>query len=90
MIIRHKGGLTEFIPAPQEKREIVLRDYALKLLENLDTRLQHIEKNLGLPSDGSDAFSNIMARIRREEAETSRINREMLSAGINHEEMIES
>jgi hypothetical protein len=90
MIVRRKGGMTEFIPSPQEKREDVLRDYALELYENLDTRLRQIEKVLGVPSDGSDAFSSIMACIWREEAETSRINREMLAAGINHEEMIES
>jgi hypothetical protein len=89
MIVRRKGGLTEFIPSPQEKREGVLRDYALELYENLGTRLRHIENKLGLPSDGSDDFLNIMARIRREEAETSRINREIL-AGINHEVVIES
>lgn len=90
MILRQQGGLTEFIPSPQEKREGVLRDYALQLLENLDVRLRRIEKNLGLPLNESGAFSSIMARIRREEAETSRINREMLANDINHEKMIES
>jgi hypothetical protein len=88
MIVRRKGGLTEFIPSPQEKREGVLRDYALELLENLDTRLRRIEEELGLSSVGSKAFSNIKVSIRREEGETSRINREILTAGINHEEMI--
>jgi hypothetical protein len=90
MIVRRKGGMTEYIPSPREKREGVLRDYALELYENLNTRLRHIEKELDLPPDWSDDFSNIMARIRREEAETSRINREMLAVGINHEKMIES
>lgn len=88
MIVRRKGGLIEFIPTPREKREGVLRDYALELLENLDTRLRHIEKEFGLSSIGSQAFSNIVALIRREESETSRINREILAAGIDHEEMI--
>jgi hypothetical protein len=90
MIVRRKGGLTEFIPSPQEKREGVLRDYALELFENLDTRLRSIEEELGLSSVGSKAFTSIMARIRREESETSRINHEILATGINHEEMIES
>lgn len=35
MIVRSKGGLTEFIPTPQEKRDGLIRDHALGLLENL-------------------------------------------------------
>ena len=81
MIVRRKGGMTEFIPSPREKREGMLRDYALELLENLDTRLRRIEEELGLSSVGSEAFSNIMVSIRREKCETSRINREILAAG---------
>lgn len=80
MIVRRKGGLTEFIPSPREKREDVLRDYALELFENLNTRLQRIEEELGFSLVGSEAFFNIMARIRKEESETSRINREILAA----------
>lgn len=90
MIVRRKGGLTEYIPSPQEKREDVLRDYALELLENLDTRLRRIEKELSLSPVGSETFSNIMVGIRREETETSRINREILTAGSHYDERIES
>ena len=39
MIVRRQGGLTEFIPSPQEKRDGVLRDHTLELLANLDARI---------------------------------------------------
>lgn len=68
----------------------MLWDYALELLENLDTRLRRIEEEVGLSSVGSEAFLIIMARIRSEEFEISRIDREVRAAGINHEGMIES
>jgi hypothetical protein len=32
MIVRRKGGLTEFIPSPREKREGLIRDHILELL----------------------------------------------------------
>ena len=38
MIVRRQGGLTEFIPSPQEKREGILRDHTLDLLANLYRR----------------------------------------------------
>ena len=41
MIVRRKGGLTEFIPTPQEKRDGLIRDHALGLLENLHQRPAH-------------------------------------------------
>jgi hypothetical protein len=90
MIVRQQGGLTEFIPSPQEKREGVLRDHTLRMLENLDARLKRIEEKLGLPLSEAEAFSEVMARIHREEAEARRINEKMIAAGVNHEERIES
>ena len=90
MIVRRQGGMTEFIPSPREKREGVLRDHAFGLLENLHTRLRRIEEGLGLPLVEAEVFSNIMTRIRREESEARHINQEMLAAGVNHEERIES
>jgi hypothetical protein len=90
MIVRQQGGLTEFIPSPQEKREGALRDHTLRMLENLDARLKRIEEELGLPLKEAEAFSKVMARIHREEAEARRINEKMIAAGVNHEERIES
>jgi len=90
MIVRQQGGLTEFIPSPQEKREGMLRDHTLRMLDNLDARLKRIEEKLGLPLNEAEAFSKVMARIHKEEAEALRINEKMIVAGVNHEERIES
>lgn len=49
MIVRRKGGLTEFIPTPQEKRDGLIRDHALGLLENLHQRLARLERASKLP-----------------------------------------
>ncbi|HUT54421.1 MAG TPA: VrlD [bacterium] len=86
MIVRRAGGLTEFIPSPQEKRDGILRDHAIDLLANLEERLRRIEGLLGIPSDGATEFADLMAAIRREEHEAGRINQELLDAGLTHQE----
>jgi hypothetical protein len=82
MIVRKDGGLVEFIPSPQEKRDGLVRDHALDLLANLDARLRRIEERLGLDADQAAAFADLMASIRREESETSRINQELMDHGV--------
>jgi len=88
MIVRQQGGLTEFIPSPREKREAVIRDYALHLIVNLDARLRRIETELGLPAKDASAFTDIMKRIQRQETETRQINRKLLESGVSHTERI--
>jgi len=88
MIVRQQGGLTEFIPSPREKREGVIRDYALELMANLNARLQRIETEFDLPSKEAEAFTEIMKRIQQEETETKRINRKLLDSGASHSERI--
>jgi len=88
MIVRQQGGLTEFIPSPREKREGVIRDYALELMANLNVRLQRVETELNLPSEDAAAFTEIMKRIQQEETETRRINRKLLDSGVGHSERI--
>ena len=88
MIVQRQRGMTEFIPSPREKREGLIRDHALELLANLDARLRRIEEALGLPQEGARAFAGVMARIRREEQETRRINRKLMDAGIAHGEEV--
>lgn len=88
MIVRQEGGLTEFIPSPREKREGVIRDYALELMANLNARLQRIETELDLPSEEAADFTEIMKRIQQEETETRRINRKLLDSGVSHTERI--
>jgi len=88
MIVRQQGGLTEFIPSPREKRESVIRDYALELMANLDARLRRIETQLGLSAEEASAFADIMKRIQRQETETRQINRKLLESGVSHTERI--
>jgi len=88
MIVRQQGGLTEFIPSPREKRDGVIRDYALELMANLNARLQRIETELDLPSKEAADFSEIMKRIQQKETETRRINRKLLDSGVSHTERI--
>jgi len=76
MIIRRQGGLTEFIPSPQEKREGVLRDHTLELLANLDARMRRIEERHGISMDAAEAFTDLMA-----------LNRELMDAGYLHEDL---
>lgn len=87
MIVRRQGGLTEFIPSPQEKREGILRDHTLDLLANLDARMRRIEELDGIEPEAAEAFSELMALIRREEIEAGRINRELMDAGYMHEDL---
>ena len=86
MIVRRQGGLTEFIPSPQEKRDGVLRDHTLELLANLDARMRRIEERHGISPNDAEEFAGLMARIRREEVEAGRINRELMDAGYQHED----
>jgi hypothetical protein len=88
MIVRRQGGLTEFIPSPREKREGVIRDYALELMANLNARLQRMETELDLPSEEAAAFAEIIKRIQQEETETRQINRKLLDSGVSHSERI--
>ena len=63
MIVRRKGGLTEFIPSPREKREGVIRDHVLGLLENLHRRIERLERKAGLPAEEAEAFAALFKRI---------------------------
>ena len=87
MIVRRQGGLTEFIPSPQEKRDGVLRDHTLELLANLDARMRRIEERHGISPNDAEEFAGLMARIKREEIEAGRINRELMDAGYLHEDV---
>ena len=87
MIVRRQGGLTEFIPSPQEKREGILRDHTLDLFANLDARMRRMEELHGIEPEAAEVFSELMALIRREEIEAGRINRELMDAGYLHEDL---
>jgi len=87
MLVRRQGGLTEFIPSPQDKRDGVLRDHTLELLANLDARMRRIEERHGISPDAAEMFAGLMARIEREEIEAGRINRELMDAGYLHDDL---
>ena len=90
MIVRRAGGMTEFIPSPQEKRGGLVRDHALELIENLHTRLKRLEGALGLPLREALQFDELLARIKQEEDQARKLNEELLAVGITHGEEIET
>ncbi len=90
MIVRKDGGMTEFIPTPQEKRDGVIRDHALGLIEELHKRVKRIEEAFGLPLEEASRFDDLLDRIGREERQASELNRKIMELGISHAEGIES
>lgn len=88
MLVKRRGGMTEFIPSPSEKRDGVIRNHVLDLLANLDARLRRIEATADLPSDLAGLFADTMAAITREEAQVQRLNDALVEAGVNHGEEI--
>lgn len=89
MIVRRQGGMTEFIPSPKEKREGLIRDHTLGLLENLHQRLMRIEAGLGLPMAEAGQCRALIERIAAEEAQTRAINEQLLATGERHQPLRE-
>lgn len=81
MIVRRKGGLTEFIPSPREKREGLIRDYVLGLLENLHRRLERLERKAGLPDQESEAFESLKQRIQNDENRNLELHTSLITGG---------
>jgi hypothetical protein len=79
MIVRRKGGLTEFIPTPQEKRDGLIRDHALGLLENLHQRLARLERASGLPPDEAKAFVALLTRMRADESRNLELHTSLIT-----------
>jgi hypothetical protein len=82
MIIRHKGGLTEYIPSPQEKREGLIRDHYLELVENLHRRIRHLEREVGLPVEEAEAFSELVKRIKTDETRNLELHFVLIAASV--------
>jgi len=79
MIVRRTGGLTEFIPSPQEKRDGLIRDHALGLLENLHQRLARLERASGLPPDEAKAFTALLRRMRADESRNLELHTSLIT-----------
>ncbi|MEE9368288.1 MAG: VrlD [Pontiella sp.] len=74
MIVQRQGGMTEFIPSPQEKREGLVRDHSFNLIENLHQRLKRLEEEVGLPLEDAEACSSFLEKLKRDESENIDIN----------------
>ena len=81
MIVRRKGGLTEFIPSPREKREGVIRDHVLGLLENLHRRIERLEHKAGLPAKEAEAFAVLFKRIQTDETRNLELHTSLITGG---------
>jgi hypothetical protein len=86
MITRRRGGMTEFIPSPSEKRDGIIRNHVLNLLANLDARLRRLEHAAGISPDLAGQFSETMALIEHEERHVRQLNEKLHKAGITHED----
>jgi hypothetical protein len=64
MIVRQKGRLTEFIPSPWEKREGLICDHILGLVESLHRRIKRLEREAGLPDKELKDFESLYQRIQ--------------------------
>lgn len=67
MIVKKQGGMTEFIPSPQEKRDALVRDNFLVLLDALHRRITKIEHEIGLFDSESLYVSRLLRRVKHDE-----------------------
>lgn len=79
MIVQRRGGMTEFIPSPQEKREGLVRDHSFNLIENLHQRLQRLETELGVPLKDAEECSSFLEKLKQDESRNIAIHNELLS-----------
>ena len=69
MIVKRRGGMTEFIPSPQEKREGLIRDHVLELVRLMHERLCLMEKEAGLAPDEARLCRDLLDQIGEEECQ---------------------
>ena len=79
MIVRRKGALTEFIPSPQEKREGLIRDHILGLVENLHRRIERLEREAGLPAGEAEAFNALLKCMKSEETRNLELHNNLVA-----------
>ncbi len=66
--------MTEMIPTPLEKREAVVRDHVILLLENLQGRIGRLERAFFLSTAEAREFELVIEQIRREEKQVEAIH----------------
>jgi len=81
MIVKRRGGMTEFIPSPQEKREGLVRDHSFNLIENLHHRLSRLEEELGLPLDEAEACTAFLDKMKQDESRNTAIHTNLITGG---------
>lgn len=81
MIVRQKGGLTEFIPSPQEKREGLIRDHILRLVENLHRRIESLEREAGLPAMEAKIFTALFEHMEIDETRNLQLHTSLITSG---------
>ena len=79
MIVKRRGGMTEYIPSPQEKREGLVRDHSFNLIENLHHRLSRLEEGLGLPLDEAKACSAFLDKMKQDETRNAAIHTSLIT-----------
>ncbi|HRT64779.1 MAG TPA: VrlD [Candidatus Hydrogenedentes bacterium] len=83
MLVKRRGGMTEYIPTPKEKREALVRDHFTEVVELLHKRLVRLEQAFDLPEEDAEACASLLARIREEEQRTVLLNRELRSGDVS-------
>ena len=79
MIVKRRGGMTEYIPSPQEKREGLVRDHSFNLIENLHHRLSRLEEELGLSLDEAKACSAFLDKMKQDESLNKEIHTSLIT-----------
>ena len=79
MIVQRRGGMTEFIPSPQEKREGLVRDHSFNLIENLHQRLYRLETELGLPLEDAEDCSMFLEKLKQDENRNAAIHTSLIT-----------
>jgi len=82
MLVKRRGGMTEYIPTPKEKREALVRDHFTEVVELLHKRLVRLEEAFDLPEEDAEACDSLLARIRDEERRVCALNRSLAESGL--------
>ena len=82
MLVKRRGGMTEYIPTPREKREALVRDHFTEVVELLHKRLVRLEQAFDLPEEDAEACTSLLGRIREEEHRTLLLNRELRTGDV--------
>ena len=77
MLMKKRGGMTEYIPSPREKREALVRDHFTELAGLFHRRLTQIEERLGLPGTEAASCGDLLEHIRDEERHTVLLNQDL-------------